>query len=97
MIILFLLLIIIFVLLVLCNKSEPYCNASSTCNHTKCKHIRQYKNHNPDYKLGHKCYAECLKNAKCAYTGIGFDCYNNCFDNIQNRGHFLDGIRDDLL
>ena len=57
----------------------------------KCDHIGPFKNPFKnqwgisDMNIhGWDCYKQCIEDSNCNYVGVGFDCYNNCFNNLSN-------------
>jgi hypothetical protein len=55
----------------------------------KCDPIKPFKNkYRENYltsniKNAFICYKDCIDSGECGYVGLGFDCYNNCFDNVD--------------
>jgi hypothetical protein len=65
-------------------------NINPNCGHVK-------KNKKPyvsswsisNYSDAYDCYKDCIKSADCQYVGVGFDCYDNCFNNVVWPGNTL--------
>jgi hypothetical protein len=88
--------IVVIILIIYDFKSKEHLLVGQNPNiNPRCNHIKEYKKPYvsrwsiSNYSDAYDCYNKCIKDADCQYVGVGFDCYDNCFNNVVWPGNTL--------